>query len=324
MDTRTTKSPSQDKMSKHILRRCSICKKFHASYRVPESGSRVKYLCLDCWKSIYGTPTPATKYEKSTKKDTLQDLEPTIIFSSKAEFYSRYRWDYDSGAIEAIVKIASVGIDTVIADIGAGTGILTHHFIDKVKNLYAIEPNEEMYQEAKKHLSSSCSIIKASAEATTLRDKSIDLILVAQAIHWFDPETARSEFLRIIKPGGWLAILKNYGTNDALNRAIEKLNTEQHRILPLCQAQSSHKQMLDFYFRGHNYQNLSFPFTIQQEWKQFIGSLISASYMPNPNHPKFPSLEKAAKNVFNEFSNSKYLTVAGETELVIGRLFLQD
>ena len=39
-------------MSPNILRRCSICKRFHAAYRVPEVGT----LCYDCWKSLYGKP----------------------------------------------------------------------------------------------------------------------------------------------------------------------------------------------------------------------------------------------------------------------------
>ena len=47
------------------------------------------------------------------------------------------------------------------------------------------------------------------AANTTLPDASIDIVTAAQAFHWFDPEPTKREFKRIIKPGGYAALIWN-------------------------------------------------------------------------------------------------------------------
>lgn len=44
-----------------------------------------------------------------------------------------------------------------------------------------------------------------SAEQCTIEDKSIDLITVAQAIHWFDFNVFYKQVHRVLKPGGIIA-----------------------------------------------------------------------------------------------------------------------
>lgn len=126
------------------------------------------------------------------------------VYSNKAENYAKYRWDYAPAAIEAICEIAQLSAHSSIADIGAGTGILTKHFAGKVQKVYAIEPNLEMRQIAATELASSpsVSVMNGSAEATKLPGQSVDTITVAQSIHWFDPEPAKQEMLRILKKNG--------------------------------------------------------------------------------------------------------------------------
>jgi SAM-dependent methyltransferase len=50
---------------------------------------------------------------------------------------------------------------------------------------------------------------KGRAEATQLADGVADTVLAAQAFHWFDPDTALREFVRILKPGGWVVLMWN-------------------------------------------------------------------------------------------------------------------
>ena len=140
-------------------------------------------------------------------------MDTKTIYATKAENYAKYRWDYAPSAIEAILEITQLSTNSSIADIGAGTGILTRHFAGQFPKVYAIEPNLEMRQIATHEFSSSPSVIvmDGSAENTKLPENSTDLITVAQTIHWFDPEPAKQEILRILKKNGWLAILRNYG-----------------------------------------------------------------------------------------------------------------
>jgi 16S rRNA A1518/A1519 N6-dimethyltransferase RsmA/KsgA/DIM1 with predicted DNA glycosylase/AP lyase activity len=66
------------------------------------------------------------------------------LFSSKAEKYARYRWDYAQQAIHTILDKTQPTSDTLLLDVGAGTGILTRHFTGIAGRVLALEPNPEM------------------------------------------------------------------------------------------------------------------------------------------------------------------------------------
>ncbi len=241
------------------------------------------------------------------------------VYSSKAEKYARYRWDYAPAAIQAVFDIVPITRASSVADIGAGTGILTRHFTGRAGRVWAVEPNAEMRRLAQKALAAdaSCTVIDGSAEATTLPDHAVDLIGTAQAIHWFDPGPARAEFLRILKPGGWLALLRNYGAGDEPSRAMEGLLTPENGVDFSRAARPPDKKPASFYYGHGDFQIRTFPFSSRQSWDEFIGSLLTASYMPDEDHPLYQNLESAARRVFEEFSADGRLEVKGETELVI-------
>ena len=71
-------------------------------------------------------------------------MDPVDVFSSKADIYAKYRWSYAPEAIQTIFDHTGISQESCIADIGAGTGILTREFIGKVKYIFAVEPNLEM------------------------------------------------------------------------------------------------------------------------------------------------------------------------------------
>ncbi len=209
----------------------------------------------------------------------------------------------------------------IIADIGAGTGILTKHFVKLVQKNYAIEPNAELRYFLKKALGDfpGVSIMDGSAEETGLPDNSVDLITVAQAIHWFEPRPAKEEILRILKEDGWLALLRNYGTDNEQNMAIGTLMTEEYGANFSVVHERSLETPVNFYFGHGNFQRRIFSFKFKQSRDEFIGALTTASYMPDEDHPLFYRLEEEAKRIFTQHSNDGYLTVKGETELLIGQ-----
>lgn len=245
-------------------------------------------------------------------------MDTTATYSRKAEKYDKFRWDYSANAIQAIFEFTQLSNESSVADIGGGTGILSKHFLYKVKNVFIVEPNSEMRQIAETNLSAA-TIIAGAAENTTLPDHSIDLVTVAQAIHWFDPEPTRREFQRILKPQGWLAILRNYGTNKNLNESIDALSTEENGVDFSSSASLPEQKDMNFYFGHDHFHRKTFPFSFRQGWKEFIGSLTSASYMPDDDNPLYGNLENATRKVFDKFSVDGWLTVCGKTELHLGQ-----
>jgi ubiquinone/menaquinone biosynthesis C-methylase UbiE len=242
------------------------------------------------------------------------------VYSSKAEKYACYRWDYAVEAIQALKEITRVKQDTVIADIGAGTGILTRHFAGRYREVFAIEPNPEMRALAQQQLGGlpGCRVIAAAAEALPLAGHSVGLLTAGQALHWFQPEPARREFRRVLKPGGWLAFLNNRSSDRALGAALAELYTAENGAgSGQVEPPGLHTPMA--YYLAEM-QEFSFSFSQSQDWEIFLGGLLSASYMPAEDHPAYPNLERAARTVFERFSRGGRLETSGVTDLWVGKI----
>lgn len=149
----------------------------------------------------------------------------TERFTGKAEVYAKARPSYPDAAIDYLVSLALPG--AVFADVGAGTGKLTELLARKGYQIFAVEPNADMQEQLTVTLSPypNARTVVGSAEATTLPDKSIDIITCAQALHWFDPNSFRDECRRIGKPRSIVIALYN---NTPGGNSIEhsKLSTD--------------------------------------------------------------------------------------------------
>lgn len=134
----------------------------------------------------------------------------TDNFTGRAEAYAKGRPGYTNETIEKITGFASK--DAVFADIGAGTGLLTKELAKRGYTVYAVEPNEDMREQLAITLEAyaNTKIIGRTGENTTLPDKSVDVITVAHALHWFDAERFRAECRRILKPNGLVIVIYNH------------------------------------------------------------------------------------------------------------------
>jgi SAM-dependent methyltransferase len=241
------------------------------------------------------------------------------VFTGKAARYAKYRWDYAPQAIQTLFDVTGLSERSVVADIGAGTGILTRHFIGKVGQIWAVEPNAEMRQVAIDTLGGylSCRIVAGRAEATTLADASVDLITVAQALGWFEPRPTRAEFLRILKPGGWFAELVNRGTDDELGKALEPIFPPETDTTTLMKRRGT---PMSFYYGHEGFQKWSFAFKTRHTWATFIGALSTASYAPREKSVLYAEFERAARRVFERLSTDGILTSNAVTELCLGQM----
>ena len=246
-------------------------------------------------------------------------MENTKVFSSKAEKYARYRWDYSPTSIQTLFDITGLPVDSAAADIGAGTGIFTRHLASRVRQVYAIEPNPKMREIAVRFLSNlpSCQVINGQAEATTIADASVDLITVATAFNWFDPEPTRAEFRRILKPGGWLAKVYNYGTNPELGQALSIIYPAETGTEPIMKGKNT---PFSFYMGHSNFQTFAFPFTNMQDWEAFLGAVASASFAPDESSPYYASFERSARQVFDSFAINGWVRMDGVTEISFGKM----
>lgn len=208
----------------------------------------------------------------------LHEMNPTTRFADRARDYARHRPSYPPGAIDAI--LAGLGGPTrlVAADVGAGTGISARLIAERGAEVIALEPNPAMRDAAAPH--PRVRWREAAAESTGLDPASADLVLCAQAFHWFRPAEALREFHRVLKPGGRLALMWNRrSTTDPL--------TSGYRDALLAAGVESLMERMPFdpavlpasgWFPAPRL--LEFPHDQPLDLDGLVGRAMSASYVP--------------------------------------------
>lgn len=138
----------------------------------------------------------------------------TEEFTGRAQAYSQARPSYPDEALKYINQL--VQPDAVFAEIGAGTGKFTVLLTRYGYKIYAVEPNANMREQLIITLKpfSETEIVNGSAEATTLFKNSIDVIISAQALNWFDIDAFKIECQRIGKPNFIVITLFNYKADE--------------------------------------------------------------------------------------------------------------
>ena len=222
-------------------------------------------------------------------------------FSSRVADYVRYRPGYPSALLELLRVECGLRPGHVIADIGSGTGFLSELFLKNGNRVYGVEPNKDMRQAGEEYLASydGFSSIEGSAEGTTLDDASVDFITAGQSFHWFEPELARAEFVRILKPSGWMVIAWN-------DRRMEEAPFTRDYENILERFGLDYKKVKDSYPETQRIRG--FPGTFSQrdlpnhqilDWDSLRGRLRSSSFTPTEGHPNFASMMTELKRLFD-------------------------
>ncbi len=128
-------------------------------------------------------------------------MDDKNYFSSIAQEYQRNRPMYPS---EVFQYLAMVCDNHELAwDVGTGTGQAASQLAKQFDEVVATDESLEQISHAKPE--PNIRYRKETAEQSTLEDCSVDLITVAQALHWFDFDNFMQEVDRVLKPGGIFA-----------------------------------------------------------------------------------------------------------------------
>ena len=250
-------------------------------------------------------------------------LDPTRRFSNRVENYLKYRPTYPPGIIPLLESECALTAESVIADLGSGTGLLTELFLKNGNAVFGVEPNQEMRAAGEKVLAKypKFTSVSATAEATTLPDGSVEIVIAGQAFHWFDRQKARPEFARILRPNGWVVLAWNgYRVESSpLMTAYQDLvvrygtdYSEVRREVVGCEVES-------FYAPGScKCARFEFQQTFDQEGLK--GRLLSASYAPEPDHPDYDAMLRDVQKVLDANQEDGIVIFAYETELYYGQL----
>src|SRR5687767_15378176 len=121
-------------------------------------------------------------------------------FSNRVANYVKYRPGYPREVLDLFKTEMGLTQESVIADIGSGTGLSSRLFVENGNTVYGVEPNAAMREAARAYLREFPNFIDhdGTAEETNLDNSSLDFVIAAQAFHWFDAEKTRDEFRRIL------------------------------------------------------------------------------------------------------------------------------
>jgi SAM-dependent methyltransferase len=130
------------------------------------------------------------------------------LFDGVAQLYQATRPSYPGEIVEFLVATAGVGPGSAVLEVGCGTGQLTRDLARYGFDLTAIDIGPAMIAAARRHAGDSAISFQAcSFEDFVSADAAFDLIVFATAFHWVDPEVKFSKPARLLRPGGWLALL---------------------------------------------------------------------------------------------------------------------
>ncbi len=127
-------------------------------------------------------------------------------FDSGGANYAKYRPTYPESLAQQLSNLCQTH-DCAI-DIGCGTGQLTDLLTDKFQHVIGLDPSQTAIDNAPPH--DKITYLKGAAEGTFQPDQSVDLIVAAQAAHWFDMPKFNMEVARIAKPQAIIALV-SYG-----------------------------------------------------------------------------------------------------------------
>jgi ubiquinone/menaquinone biosynthesis C-methylase UbiE len=208
--------------------------------------------------------------------------------------------------------------DSVLADVGSGTGLSAKLFLENGNAVYGVEPNAAMRDAAEEYLKDFPTFIShdGTAESTGLDDASMDFVTASQAFHWFDPDKTRAEFTRILKPGGWIALIWNERQLDTTEflHEYEKLLLKYATDYEKVRHENIDEQKLSDFFQTA-YRQATFPNVQVFDFDGLRGRLLSASYMPSEDHPSFPALEKELKELFAKHSENDRIRLLYDTNI---------
>ena len=149
----------------------------------------------------------------------MNDVSPTQRFSKTAEDYERYRPGYPLELVDWVAETCRVAKGARVVDLGCGTGISTRLLAGCGYDVVGVEPNEPMRERATSV--GGARYVAGLAEATGLPDASADLVVAAQAFHWFDVKPTMKEIARILAPAGAACAFWNVRAKTAMLRDYE-------------------------------------------------------------------------------------------------------
>ncbi len=251
-------------------------------------------------------------------------MDNTQRFGNRVEDYVKYRPHYPAAMVTYLQERFDFTSGT-IADVGAGTGILTKLFLNAGYAVYAVEPNEPMLAKATTLLNDypSFTAVPGTAENTTLPDNRVDAIMAGQAFHWFNAEKSKTEFTRILKTHGLVALVWNERRIDAaFEQEYEVLINRYGKDYVQVKHRNIEADDIAAFFAPAPMELKVFNNQQVFDFEGLKGRLLSSSYIPLQGEPGYEVMIADLKELFDKYQQAGIITITYDTRLYAGRWYV--
>ena len=252
----------------------------------------------------------------------LSEYHPTERFSSRVAHYIKYRPGYPIILLQELQNHGFLTDASVVGDIGSGTGKFSEVLLDRGLEVYAVEPNTEMRKAAESlfHGRAKYHSVDGTGEHTGLPDHRLDLVVIAQAFHWFEYEASIHEFKRILKPNGTLVFVWNdrhttspafsLGYHEILLKYCPDYGSSPHRHID---EQKLARAILPDHF--HHFE-CSYAQTLT--YAGLEGRMFSSSYTPQSKDAQAAPLRRELRRLFEAYQGNGTIQFEYTTRMYFG------
>jgi SAM-dependent methyltransferase len=253
-----------------------------------------------------------------------QSQSHTERFSGRVQAYLAYRPRFPREIVPFLRQHGALPEGAVVADVGAGPGMLAEVFLEAGHRVLAVEPNAEMLEACRALATEhpTLQVVEGSAEATTLPDASVDLIAVGRAMHWFDWPRAHREFERILRPGGWVLLASN-GHRDSgapvSNRLSVILRTWRTDSAGVDTTRGFEERLRGF-LDTSSWQRRTLHHAMTVDFPTLLGYAESLSAIPRPGERGYNGMVADLRSVFEVYHRDGLLMTPLICNLHLGHL----
>lgn len=254
----------------------------------------------------------------------METRDPAARFSDRVADYVRSRPRYPAGVVRILEEETGFRPSWDVADFGSGTGISSELFVANGNRVFAVEPNAAMRAAAEVRFRGNDRFVSVAgtAEDTGLAPGSADLVVAAQAFHWFDKAKARVHFARILRQPRWVALLWNRRRLRATPflAAYEDLLLEFGTDYQAVRHDAAgYRDPIDAFYGGrHRRRELPNEQVLDREG--LVGRLLSSSYTPAAGHPDREPMLARLDEIFDRYQDGGSVVMEYDTEIFAGRL----
>ncbi len=257
--------------------------------------------------------------------DNHYDLMSDTIerFSNRVENYVKYRPGYPPEVLQLFCDEMDLRQDSIIADAGSGPGISAKLFLENGNEVFGIEPNDAMRSAAEELLAGFPKFRSrnGTAEDTGLPDHSINIVVAAQAFHWFDPEKTGAEFKRILKDGGFVALIWNerqLNTTPFLREYEQFLLKFANDYTKVRHENINEEKLFDFF--GREFRRATFLNAQIFDFDGLRGRVLSSSYMPSESDQSYQPMIEELRALFAKHAENGKIKVSYDTNVFFTQL----